>query len=260
MKPFIALFLIVSTFATLHIHGKDINLNRHQFFIGPEYYYMERTKAGGTKQEGNMIGVRVGYDRLKRYGWYWGADALYAYGKLSGHSGDDFKIRSEVTDMSIEGRLGYTFQQKTCLQLAFTPFVGIGGFEQRNNFIHPSPLHVHFKTRYPYATAGFLSWAHLWGNFEGGLNFKVRFPFDPKCHVSNDEAHDPVSQVIKERVQYRIEVPITYASCFCGSHVAISLSPFYEYRCYGGHPNFPFDFIKTEYKLWGATLEFMYRL
>lgn len=260
MKHLAILFFLLTTFVSLQVHGKDLNLNRHQLYIGPEYYYMERAKEGGTKQEGNMIGVRVGYDRLKRYGWYWGADALYTVGKLSGHGGEGHKIRSEVTDMSIEGRLGYTFQQKCGFQLAFTPYVGVGGFEQRNNFIHPSPLHVHFKTHYPCASAGFLSWAQLCGNFEGGLNFKVRLPFDPKCKVSNDDDHDPVSQVIKERLQYRVEVPVTYATCFCGNNVAMSLSPFYEYRCYGGHPNFPFDFIKTEYKLWGATLEFMYRL
>lgn len=40
--------------------------------------------------------------------------------------------------------------------------------------------------------------------------------------------------------------------------MAVGLVPFYEYRFYGHRANFPFDFLETKLKLYGATLKLHY--
>lgn len=260
MKFFITLLMTVGALvASEYIHSTDLDLKRNQFYIGPEVYHVARSKEGGANQDGNMIGVRAGYDRLKRYGWYIGGDALYAYGKLNGHTGQDLKIRSHLTDISLEGRAGFTFQQKSCWKLALTPYVGGGYYIEKNHFVNPSPFHLHFKTYYPYAVGGFLFRMFPREQFEIGLNVKVRFPVDPRCRVTNDEDNEPVNQNIKERLQYRVDLPITYRIC-CEGPFAVVVSPFYEYRHFGGHAGFPFNYIKTQFKIWGAALLLEYQM
>src|SRR6187431_474501 len=90
----IGLMLLISTYAPGSEHQLTNNAS-----IGPEGYWVERSKAGGTKQSGAMWGVRATYERLKRYGWYLGADILWATGTLNGRSGaENSKIRSNLTD------------------------------------------------------------------------------------------------------------------------------------------------------------------
>lgn len=255
-KSLIILFLF---FSSLNLIAGDLSLRRHQFSIGPEIYHLERERKGGTRQSGTLYGINMGYDRLKRYGWYWGIEASYAKGTLKGHTGTDAKISSKFTDQWLEARFGYTFQQKDCLELAFTPFAGIGYAQENNNFKHPSPLPIHFRTRFGFATWGFLSWAHVLEKWEVGLNFHMRIPYDPECRASHDPSHDPVTQKIGERLQYRVELPITYRA-FCNERFVLTLDPFYEYRLYGTHVNYPFDYFKTNLRLWGAILKIEYRI
>src|SRR5690606_30325328 len=40
--------------------------------LAPEYYHIQRTRNGGTKQSGNAGGLRLTYDYLKRYCVYVG--------------------------------------------------------------------------------------------------------------------------------------------------------------------------------------------
>lgn len=258
-RAFILLLLIIPICGIFPVYGSDVSLKRRQLYAGPEWYHLWRTKKGGTKQQGNMVGVRYGYDRLKRYGWYWGCEALYAEGTLKGQLGDDAKLHSHATDMSVEGRIGYTFQQKDCLQLSFTPFVGGGYAVEKNYFKDPSPLPLHFLTHYPFAMAGFLSWMHLCDRVELGLNFKARFPVDPKCRVTNDPRFPPVTQVVGERLHYRIDLPLTYRVTCDGAN-ALSLVPFYESRYYGSRMNYPFDYFKTKLSSWGLSLLILHRL
>ena len=206
-----------------------------------------------------MIGLRVGYDRLKRCGLYWGLDALYAHGTLRGHTGAHHKLHSHLTDSSIEGRIGFTFQQKEFWQCALTPYIGLGYFTENNKFVRPSPVSARFKTYFPYASVGFITWMHIWECIEMGVNFKAKIPLEPKCRVTGDSEHKRVTQKISERMHYRVEVPLTYRIA-CDGHTAISLIPFYEYRKYDHFPNFPFNFIKTTFNNAGLTLEFLYRI
>lgn len=249
-------FLFIGFFQK--IYAQDPSLQRHQLYMGPKWSYVERIRHLGTKQQGHVWGLEGGYDRLKRYGWYWGAQADYLEGNLRGHSRFAGKLRSRFLTSFIEGRFGYTFQQKENWQLAFTPFLGVGYNLEKNRFLHPSPLKVRFKTDFAYATVGFLSWIHIAERVELGANFKIRIPFEPKCRVTHDEENDPVTQKIGERLQYRLDLPITYR-LDCGGRFAIILKPFYEYRHYGSRVNYPFDFFKTRYRFWGTSLELQYR-
>lgn len=241
------------------LFAHDVCTTHNRFTLGPEYVHVKRTRKGGTKQSGPLYGVRVGYDRLKRYGWYIGLEANYAKGTISGKTGNDSRIKSRFTDMWAEGRFGYTFQRKHGYQLAFTPFVGGGYATEINNFISPSPLHIHFRTKYPYMLGGFLASANICDSWNVGICFKTYFPFEPKCYVTNDPNHESVTQNIGERLQYRAEIPITY-KLPCYERGSLMLVPFYEYRHYGSHVNFPFDYFKTELQFWGIILKLDYQL
>lgn len=226
-------------------------------FIGPEIYYMERTKEGGAKQTGVLYGARIGYDRIQRCKLYWGADALWAQGILNGKK-EDFRLRSQFTDANIEARFGYTFQCKSWRCASFTPFVGFGYFMEKNDYKHPTPLQVHFDNRFSYAPVGFLSEIFITPTFTLGLNFKVRVIMEGWQTVTHDPEHGRMTQHYDEKLQYRVELPLTYFFNWGCAALATSLDPFYEYRKYGHRANFPFDFFETQYQLYGATLKLFY--
>lgn len=229
----------------------------NQIFIGPEIYRVYRDKEGGSSQDGNLYGFRLGYDRIKRFHYYLGADFLYASGDLCGKTGNH-TIKSTLHDINVEGRFGYTLESKWGWQPSLTPFVGGGYFWESNNYKHPSPLKIHFHNHFSYATAGFLSRLRLLSNMTIGLNFKIRYIIDGKIRITNDPDEDDRDQHYDERLQYRVELPLTYYLAYCSHDWALSIVPFYEYRPYGHRANFPFDFLETKFKLYGATFKFMY--
>lgn len=249
----LALILAASLFS------HDLNLNRHEWGVGPEIASLTRLKKGGSRQDAIFGGLTAKYQRLKRYGWYWGGEGAWGYGKLHGHSPSHETIRSNFTDAWAEGRLGYTFQQKDGRQASLTPFLGAGYLWENNDFVSPSRLKLHFKTHFPYVCTGFLFWFHLFKRWEVGLNLKIRYPWEPRSEVSNDPDQTSLTQNICTRTHTRVELPITYRLS-CEGDFALSFVPFYENRRYGSHPNFPFNYYKTKMNFWGAALQFLYRL
>lgn len=231
-------------------------------YVGPEIYYAERTREGGTKQTGTLYGFRLGLDRIARYKLYSGADFLYATGILNGtgKGGDStFKSKSLFTDVNAEGRFGYTFQSKTFHCASLTPFVGFGYFWETNAYKNPTPLHIHFKNRFSYIPFGFLSQIFITPQWSIGANVKIRYLLEAYQEVSHDPEHDDATQHYVKKLQYRIELPITYFPCLslCDS-LALSAVPFYEFRQYGRLVNFPFDFLETKLALYGATIKLLY--
>jgi hypothetical protein len=260
MKQSLSAILMILASAIVRTSEADhYSLNRQELAIGPQWDYVYRLKEGGTKQRGDVVGIRARYDRFKCFGVYWGGESGYTQGRIHGHTRSGVEISSRLSDFFVEGRLGFTFQQKIGFQASITPFVGLGYFQETNKFVDPSPIPIHFKTRFTYVALGFISWVHFTECFEAGLKFQVQQPFAPKCKATNDPDNDAVEQRIGERMQYKVELPITYRICRSGK-MALSLSPFFEYRNYGGHANFPFDFIDTHYETWGVNLEYIYRL
>lgn len=229
-----------------------------EVFCGPEIYYVKRTKEGGAEQTGTLYGVRLGYEKVKRYKFYYAVDGLFSQGILKGKANEN-TIKSELTNSSIETRFGYTFQAKYWPCFSLTPFVGVGYIWEYSQFLHPSPLKVHFDNRYPYIPFGFLSSFFISDRWQIGLKFTARFTWDGKQKVTHDPEHHSLVQCYEDHMQYRVELPIAYYYCWCGQSLGVRLTPFYEYRRYGTYVNFPFDFIDTKLNFYGANLELLYR-
>lgn len=226
-------------------------------FIGPEIYYVKRIKEGGAEQTGPLYGVRIGYDHVRRYRLYWGIDALWAKGTLEGRIQEEH-LKSEFTDINVEARIGFTFQSRYWRCASFTPYTGLGYFWEKNNYQHPSPLKIHFNNTFSYVPVGFLSQIFLTPSWSIGLNLKVRIILEGEQEVSHDPKYGRLTQHYQEKLQYRLELPITYFFCWNVHPLGLSLVPFCEYREYGHRANFPFDFLETKLKLYGATLKLLY--
>jgi hypothetical protein len=258
MKFLVKLSVLLGFFIIPSLSGKSwVKTYSTDPYVGPEIYYVKRTKEGGAVQTGTLYGVRIGYDHVRRYKFYWGCDVLWARGILDGHVADD-KLKSEFTDTNIEARLGYTFQSKCWRCASFTPFVGGGYFWEYNNFVNPTPLKLHFKNIFSYVPVGFLSQIFLMPTLSVGLNFKARVILEGKQNVSHDPKFNKSTQHYIENLQYRLELPIIYFFCWKSNPLGVSLVPFFEYRHYGHRANFPFDFLETKLKFYGATLKLMY--
>lgn len=244
--------------------GCDTNHSLHfrrgnTISICPEIYRVERHRAGGTKQKGNSAGVRFTYDRVKRYNYYLGAQLFYGTGILRGHTGGGDKIRSRFTQKQIEGNVGYTFQSKCFPHISFTPFAGYGYFRDVNKFSPPSNLQIQFTTQFRYASFGFLSSVYAFPCFTVGLNARFKWPWQTRCKVTDDPDFETIRQIVKDKLHYRIELPLTYFGCLLQDHVEMALVPFFEQRLYGARENFPFDFFKTKYTLYGINAQLIYR-
>lgn len=257
MKLHKSAWIFAVLFFPYFLCGVDL-LNRSQFQIGGTLTYLQREKSGGSKQYGVPGGLRFSFDRLKRYGWYIGVEGEALWGTLKGHNQADTTLRSHFRSFWGEGRLGYTFQMKSGTQASITPYIGGGFLEENNDFVDPSPLKIRFRTAAPYVAFGALAWMNLCCGFEAGLNIKCRLPIDPKCTTSNDPFHAMSRQIIGERVQYLIELPITYRLNESGS-CGITFSPFWSSRIYGGRINYPFDYLKTRLEFAGASVLLMFR-
>lgn len=232
-----------------------ISQEPHAFAIGPEVYHLNKTKVGGSWQKGTIVGGRANYDYIKRYNIYWGAQIFYASGTINGKSTNGSDIRSQWSDAQIEGNIGYTFQYKECPHYSFTPFIGVGYFQEVNKFQSPSPLHVKFNTYFGYASYGFLSNMNITDELEIGFNARFRTPWEPRCKITNDPELDNLTQIVGTGFQYRLELPITYnLACIC-QQLFLRVTPFFEQREYGHSFNFPFDFTKTKITLIGGNIQ-----
>jgi hypothetical protein len=227
--------------------------------IAPEIYRVHRHREGGTSQHGTGAGIRLSYDYIKRYNFYVGARGFYGGNVLHGHTGNDDKIRSRYRTGMIEGDLGYTFEMKCFPHVSFTPFAGYGYFKETNHFTAPSPLEVKFTTQFRYVSFGFLSSTFVLPAVTVGLNTRFKYPLSPRCKVSGDDAQESLSQLTNEKLHWRIELPITYFGCSLWNGFEAALMPFYERQVYGARENFPFDFFKTTYTIFGIDFQMIYR-
>lgn len=251
IRLFLALFLSAVSAVSASLPASKVS-------IGPEVYYLDRKREGGSKQHGMMYGVRGSYERIKRYKWYIGAEGFYAEGTLKGHTSNS-KLKSIMVQESAEGRLGYTFQAKDCFRPSFTPFGGYGYYRESNRFHSPSPLRVKLVADFSYISYGFLSSITPFSHITVGFNAKLRSMYDAKCRVKKDPDLENTKMVIKDKLQYRLELPIYYDFCLCCLNAEIGLVPFYESQHYGGRENFPNDFFDTKLWLYGANLQFTLR-
>lgn len=226
---------------------------------GAESYFLDRVRSGGTQQSGWINGARVGIDRIKRYGWYVGADYLYATGCIKGNTATGRCLNSCLTDEIAEVRLGYTLQQDDCHCSFITPFGGYGYFREVNDFHSPSPLPCTFTDSFSYAVVGFLSGTHITPRLTMGVNFKVRFMQNGKSVVSDDPVYDTVTLKMEDEIHVRVDVPFAFTPPRTPFGIGFLLSPFYEYRHFGGREGFPFNFRDTQFYLYGARFALTYQ-
>ncbi len=258
-------FLIVTSIASTALSQEcdscpNPNKKGSFLYIGPEIYRADRSREGGTKQKGWLYGVRVGYEHMRRYTVYLGADALYARGPLWGKSGSDSKIKSIMTDRNFEARVGYTFQCKSGYRFGFTPFIGYGYFIEENQFCKPSPLIVSFHNKFSYVPLGFIVQATPRECLSIAVRFKARFLLKHLVRVTDkDPEIGSFKMHYEERLQYRVDVPIIWRTSLYEQPVYVCVDPFYEYRDYGRLANFPFDFLETTIRIYGGNISLIYQ-
>jgi len=266
-KLSVHLTCFVLLMCSLHPSSIDASRKGHRFFLGPEFYHVHRVRQGGTKQNGTLIGGKLIYDHVKRYKFYWAAEGLFAVGPLMGHTGDGKKIKSCLSENYVEGRLGYTFQSKCWLKPSFTPFGGYGYFWEINKFDKNAPLPIRTQTTYRYAAAGFLTSINLSEHLQIGVNLKLKYMLEPRCTITKDPEFDKISLKIgNEKLQYRIELPVNYYSreqhgcCdgFKDGSYGVAFTPFFERQHYEGQAAYPFDYMRTLFFNYGATLAAFY--
>lgn len=229
----------------------------NQVLLAGDVFHIDRQRKQGAKQHGWLTGGHFFYRHIKRYHLYWALEGAYAVGPLHGKSAKG-KLHSSMTDAFAEVQLGYTLQDKERYWPSLTPYIGVGRLWDDNKFNKSSPLPLHYKIRYSYASAGMLTNYSVTEQWNIGINFKVRYMWRPKCSVSNDPDFEKVSLKIgNDHWQYRIELPVNYRLCSC-PRLAFTFIPFYERRCYGGCASYPFDFIRTRYIEAGATIGITY--
>ncbi len=233
----------------------ETTCQRHRVALGPEFYHVKRVRKGGVVQDGYLYGARFNYDHIGRYLIYWGIEAAYAAGTLSGKTGSDRRLKSHFTDQYVEGRIGYTFQNSTGTCASWTPYTGYGYFVENNNYFHPSPAHFHFRNTFSYALLGALTRVNIKPCLTLGLDISAQFNIDGKIKVTHDPELPHSILHYENKIYCRVELPLCYTNQCCGWNGEFCLIPFYEYRQYGEHYQVPFDFPDTKIKIFGAAFQ-----
>lgn len=233
-------------------------LHAHEISLGPEFNYVTRIRKGGTKQTGNLYGLRGIYDHIGRYLIYCGVEGAYSTGYLTGKTGGGQRIKSRFTQESIEGRLGYTFQSKDRNLISFTPFLGMGYFVELNHYVSPSEIKVHFDNKFAYAAAGVMLRGCITPNLRFGLNATARWNLNGKMKISHDPQYESCSLDYMQKMQGRVSLPIWYKKAWGTYCIELGINPFYEFRQYGQKSGVPFDFMDTKVKNWGIDLFYTY--
>ncbi len=232
----------------------EFSLGRHRVWIAPQAYHMERLRKGGTYQSGWLGGIRGCIERDVVNGFYWGVEGAWAQGPLSGHTSSGRKIKSDMTEAEVEGRIGVTLGGGSQYFATITPFVGGGYYEGANSYVSPSPLTIKATTAYEFFTAGFLSKVWYEDLFSVGFNFKVRQMNEAKEKISHDPDRSNSTMLIGDRQGWIAELPLTTELFWNGDPFELGLVPFYEKRHYGGQENHPTDFYSTKYYIYGLRL------
>lgn len=233
----------------------------HQIQVGPESYYVQREKIGGSRQCGWVHGIAASYDRIRRYTLYWGIEGHCGKGELSGLSGRHQRLKSDLYEASLETRLGYTFGRKTYPKATFSLFGSWGCYQGGNQFRSPTRIPVYFRKAYQWGGGGLLLAVTPFRSceqFTAGLNVSGRYMFDGKVKVTNDPKYDDMKLLMDEAMHYLVELPLNYQFQRHLKGWGACLTPFYHTRKLGGRPNFPQDFIETCYTIWGLRYSVSY--
>jgi hypothetical protein len=241
-------------FVSLLLFNINLFSYTQEVSVGPLAYYMKRQRDNYTQQGGELYGLSANWQRLKNNAIYLGGFFDVAEGNLYGYTGSGSPLKSLFTDMDAEAQIGYTFfcTGRICAQ--FSPFIGVGYLQQTNKFLPPSSNTFKFVDRVQYGSFGFYWTNYFTSRFSTGLKITLKPIYKAKCFVSNDPSNDNVIQLIDEKMFVTVEIPITYSLFNHSCRYKFTITPFYDYRDFGGRFNYPYDFIRTTYNSVGARL------
>ncbi|MBS0624083.1 MAG: hypothetical protein JSS62_05620 [Verrucomicrobia bacterium] len=221
---------------------------------GAEACRMKRMRYGGTQQQGTLNGARLTYNRLAPSCIYLGADYFKGKAQMSGHSGTQKPIASEITDSILEGRFGYVFPTQAERVSLFALFTGYGSFRETNDFNHPTPLPLTFTDTFSYIPVGFLAGINVTSFMNVGLNFKAMFMLDGESHIFDEELNSSETLLMNNEINIRIELPVTLSPSDTLFNLSFAVVPFLELRHFGGREGYPYDFLDTKFNLIGGRL------
>lgn len=249
----ILVFFILFTAAAECLNLETIK-RQHRLFIGPEVYYSKRTKEGGAHQDGWLYGGHGTFERRKHGGLYYAIDGYYATGDMKGKTAAGKTLKSEITDREIEGRLGYSLCIKSWKKLNIIPYGTYGDFYCTNDFKKPSPLPCTYHEHYQYAGGGLDVSFFPAPCLECGVNAAAKYMLNGKCKIKDDPDYDDLNLIIESKLQYEIDLNFRYFTVWKNKPINALFTPFYRYRHFGGRMNWPFDYIDTKFKNYGARI------
>ncbi len=242
------------SFASLNGNEITIFEGPYRISVGPTVYHLQRTKEGGSNQQGVLGGVQACVERWRPKGVYWGLEGTYATGRLHGHTASGRTIDSRLTEKEVEGRLGYNIAANFN-RFQLVPFICGGKYECENKFVAPSPMTTTFNDHFDFIGYGFYLVCNLVDRFYYGFTFKAHYATNGWDELTHDPGVEDSKSRIKSEWQYDVEFPFQYGSTHQGW--AMQLIPFYRFRHFGGMESYPFDFIETKFTIYGARLMVM---
>lgn len=249
----ILFFLLPSLASAFTLFPRD---SQH-FNVGPEAYYLHRSKEGKSKQKGWLYGVRGTYERLRcEGGFYWAVDGGWAKGDLKGHTKSGKTLKSTLSDWQVEGRLGYAFSLNRFPSLQFIPYGGYGYLQSKNTFKKPA-IPCTYRESFDYGALGVYVWWRASYCLKAGIHFKEAWMNTAKCKVSNDPDYDHLTLHIGNKNQYEVELPVIYQVCCKGKNITFLIAPFFRYRHLGFQENYPFDHFDTQFRLYGIKTQLL---
>ena len=242
----------------IEIFGSCVLFKGSQLALGPEAYYIDRRKEGGTRQDGVLFGIRGKVDRILPCAFYLGAEGAFATGISKGHTGGGASIRSRMSDYQYEGRIGYTFPWTFGVCGTITPYFVYGQYVGMNDFLDPSPITLRYRNSYRYGGGGMITKFEIGSCLTAGFQWSITTSLNPHSTITEDPIEDDQTLIMEEKVQYAFEVPVQYKRCMCGGIFEVGITPFIRLRHYGGRENFPTDFFTTKFYIYGSRLDLSY--
>ncbi len=230
----------------------------HFFSAGAELSHIKRMRDGGTQQEGYLNGMRFSYDRIQRSSWYGGVDYFLGTASLLGHTGAGRTLASNLSDQIGECRIGWTLgrDQRNAF---FSFFAGYGKFKETHDFSKQVHLPILFQEKISYVPIGFLSGTYLTPLFGVGFNFKIMAMLRGESTIQNDPYRPESTLQMTNESQLRWEVPCWYRVQRAHFYLSAGMTPFLEYRHFGGREGFPYNFLDTKFILLGGRISLLSR-
>lgn len=186
--------------------------------IGLDDYYGD--DCDDHKITGTLWGMVLGYTYRQTCGFYFNTEFEWAVGKVSRekHYIDALPDRY-LHDYFWTNRFGYTFNCLDCYQI--TPYGGFGLRYSRQD-LSDSGLEVSYRDWFGIIGGRIdRTFCNCWSV---GFNGQWYIPFSSRVKLEDYCGHFHLD----ERYGYQLDLPVTYTTCWCGTALNLTLSPFFR--------------------------------